>query len=188
MATKRKQTAKKAKTVGKKKKATRKTAKKTARKTAPKKTTKKTAKKAKAAVKADPRPVVAREPKKPKAKRPVAVKKKLSSFREMLLKKKEALSRHLQSELSGLEATDKHHLADLEEMASDTQDTDSVCEIMEIGAHTLEQVDKALTRIDDGSYGLCEECGDSIPFVRLEALPFATLCVSCKRKEELARR
>ena len=200
-----KRTTKKAKTAATKKKATKKKAtkkkatkktpskaaresspksKKAASKASPKKTTKKAAKKAKAA----PPVAAAPEPKKPKAKISPAMKRKLRSFREMLLTKKEALSRHLQSELSGLEAADKHHLADLEEMASDTQDTDSVCEIMEISASTLEQIDKALTRIDDGSYGLCEDCGDSIPVVRLEALPFATLCISCKRKEELAQR
>ncbi len=116
-----------------------------------------------------------------------ASRQKLDTIRDALLLKKEALTRHLQSELSGLETADKHHLADLEEMASDTQDTDSVCEIMEVGANTLEQVEQALTKLDQGTYGRCEDCDGDIPFERLEALPFATLCVSCKRKRELAR-
>jgi DnaK suppressor protein len=111
--------------------------------------------------------------------------RQLDQFRKALLLKKESLTRHLQNELSGLETIDKHHLADLEEMASDTQETDSVCEIMEIGADTLDQIELALNKIEDGTYGLCEECEGEIPFERLEALPFATLCVACKRKQEL---
>src|SRR5262245_49833592 len=61
-------------------------------------------------------------------------------FKEMLLRKKSALTHNLRTELRELEAPDKHHLADLEEMASDTTDTDSVCEIMALGASTIDQI------------------------------------------------
>lgn len=40
----------------------------------------------------------------------------------------------------------------------------------------------ALRKIDDGTYGKCESCGQEIPIERLEAVPAATLCVSCKQK------
>ena len=43
----------------------------------------------------------------------------------------------------------------------------------------LAQVDEALGRIADGSYGRCEECGKAIPVARLEALPHTKLCVAC---------
>ncbi len=108
-------------------------------------------------------------------------------FKEQLLKKKQSLTNYLRTELSELEAADKHHLADLEEMASDTHDTDSVCEIMAVGSDTIDQIDRALVRIEDGTYGACEDCGDHISFERLEALPFATLCVNCKKKREILR-
>ena len=111
----------------------------------------------------------------------------LKFFKEMLLKKKFLLTNHLKTELSELEAPDKHHLADLEEMASDTHDTDSVCEIMALGASTIDQINLALAKIDDGTYGLCEDCGDHISFERLEALPFAVLCVNCKKRREVPR-
>ena len=48
----------------------------------------------------------------------------------------------------------------------------------------LSQVERALARIDDGSYGHCERCGNAIPKPRLQAFPRATLCVSCKQREE----
>jgi len=48
----------------------------------------------------------------------------------------------------------------------------------------LEQVEHALTRIGDGSYGVCESCGKPIGKLRLQAFPRATLCRSCKEAEE----
>jgi DnaK suppressor protein len=45
---------------------------------------------------------------------------------------------------------------------------------------TVVEIDRALAKIEDGTYGLCEQCGDTIPDARLQALPYAALCVSCK--------
>lgn len=52
---------------------------------------------------------------------------------------------------------------------------------------TLEAVDNALARMDDGLYGICEQCGTAIERDRLEALPYATLCMECKRGQERRR-
>jgi DnaK suppressor protein len=51
-------------------------------------------------------------------------------------------------------------------------------------AEALDQTERAIARIDDGSYGNCESCGEPIGAARLEAYPRATLCVSCKQREE----
>ena len=48
----------------------------------------------------------------------------------------------------------------------------------------LVQAERALLRIEDGTYGVCESCGNPIGKARLQAFPRATLCVSCKQKEE----
>ncbi len=48
----------------------------------------------------------------------------------------------------------------------------------------LDKVERALTKIGKGTYGLCERCGNPIDRARLEALPHAELCIECKRKEE----
>jgi RNA polymerase-binding protein DksA len=48
----------------------------------------------------------------------------------------------------------------------------------------LNQIEFALTRIDDGTYGVCENCGNAIGKGRLQAFPRATLCVSCKERQE----
>ena len=46
----------------------------------------------------------------------------------------------------------------------------------------LRKVERALARIEDGTYGICESCGQSIPVARLEVLPYATECVTCARR------
>ena len=51
----------------------------------------------------------------------------------------------------------------------------------------MEKIDKALQRMDDGSYGLCERCGKPIEKARLKALPYANLCLKDKQAEERDR-
>jgi len=51
----------------------------------------------------------------------------------------------------------------------------------------VEEIDRALLRMDTGSYGICERCGRKIAVARLEALPFAALCIECKSREERRR-
>ena len=49
---------------------------------------------------------------------------------------------------------------------------------------TLAQVERTLQKLDDGTYGLCDNCGQPINPARLEALPHANLCVNCKALHE----
>ena len=49
-------------------------------------------------------------------------------------------------------------------------------------AAALAEVDRALAKVDEGSYGLCDECGRPIGSERLEAIPAATLCVTCSAR------
>lgn len=51
-------------------------------------------------------------------------------------------------------------------------------------AEVLEQSERALARMDDGTYGICESCGEAIGKLRLQAFPRATLCMQCKKKQE----
>jgi len=46
------------------------------------------------------------------------------------------------------------------------------------------KIQKAVDRIDDGEYGICQECGDDIAIPRLKARPMTTLCINCKSKQE----
>jgi len=51
----------------------------------------------------------------------------------------------------------------------------------------IDQMNRAIQRIEDGNYGTCERCGNPIEAARLKALPHALLCMDCKRREERAR-
>lgn len=52
----------------------------------------------------------------------------------------------------------------------------------------LEKIDRALTKIEDGSFGACEECGEEINVKRIEARPETTLCIKCKEEQERAEK
>jgi DnaK suppressor protein len=51
----------------------------------------------------------------------------------------------------------------------------------------LAQIDEALRRLDDGSYGVCVTCERRIDFERLDAIPYSTQCMDCRRREESGR-
>ncbi len=69
------------------------------------------------------------------------------------------------------------------EAASETSETERNLALIDQLEQTREHVKGALVRLDDGTYGNCVTCGKPIPAERLEALPFAEQCVSCKSKE-----
>jgi DnaK suppressor protein len=48
----------------------------------------------------------------------------------------------------------------------------------------LDKIDEAIVRIDEGTYGICDECGNEIRIKRLEARPVAKYCIDCKTKQE----
>jgi RNA polymerase-binding protein DksA len=77
---------------------------------------------------------------------------------------------------------------DLVDIASDDIDRKM---IEAIGAQELKRlklIDSALTRIRQGKYGLCMKCGKKIPHDRLEAIPYALMCIECKTAEERRNR
>jgi DnaK suppressor protein len=57
-------------------------------------------------------------------------------------------------------------------------------QLAELEAKELAQVERALRRLKQGTYGKCEGCGAKIPVVRLNALPYSTLCIGCQREME----
>ena len=73
---------------------------------------------------------------------------------------------------------------DLAETASITLGREIDYTLGENSGHVLVDIDAALKRIDDGTYGTCVSCGNEIPLGRLEAHPAASLCIDCKRRAE----
>ena len=69
---------------------------------------------------------------------------------------------------------------ELEEEAVDLEETDVEQAILDNENELLVEVQQALARIENGTYGICSNCGQPIPEKRLEAIPWATLCVNCE--------
>jgi RNA polymerase-binding protein DksA len=82
---------------------------------------------------------------------------------------------------TGEDAVYDNHLADT---ATVTYDRELDYTLEENAEHVLSDIDSALQRIDDGSYGECTNCSREIPPERLEARPWATLCIDCQRTRE----
>lgn len=75
---------------------------------------------------------------------------------------------------------------DAADRASETVEQDLALSLLGSAEKTLDQIDAALRRIEDGSYGRCEECETPIPAARLEAIPYAVCCVECAARQERA--
>ena len=73
------------------------------------------------------------------------------------------------------------HMADL---GSDNFEQELTLSLMGGEEDTLDQIEAALARVEEGTYGRCEACDEEIPAVRLEAIPYATFCVNCASQRE----
>ncbi|MFH1923195.1 MAG: TraR/DksA family transcriptional regulator [Planctomycetota bacterium] len=73
------------------------------------------------------------------------------------------------------------HMADI---GTDNFEQEFTLSLMESEGGTLEKIEAALERLEEGTYGECEECGAKIPKTRLNALPYATMCVKCASEYE----
>jgi DnaK suppressor protein len=87
----------------------------------------------------------------------------------------------LDEEVEEIAATSDNHLA---ETATATLGREIDYTLGENSEEVLAQIDAALKRIDQGTYGTCARCGREIAVERLEAYPWASLCIDCKREAE----
>jgi RNA polymerase-binding protein DksA len=87
----------------------------------------------------------------------------------------------LDEEIDELSYSSDNHLA---ETATATLGREIDYTLGENSGEVLARIDGALKRIDEGTYGTCENCGREIATERLEAYPWASLCIDCKREAE----
>ena len=85
------------------------------------------------------------------------------------------------SEGNGVLSSMPIHMADL---GSDNFEQEFTLSLMETEEGTLGDIEAALERVEDGTYGVCEECGVKIPKKRLNAIPYASMCVKCASLSE----
>ena len=119
-------------------------------------------------------------------------KAEMKSFREQLLALRvrlrgdvsqmaDATLKKNRSEANGDLSSMPIHMADI---GSDNFEQEFTLSLMESEGGTLEHIETSLERIEDGTYGQCEECGLRIPKTRLKAIPYATMCVKCASESE----
>jgi DnaK suppressor protein len=110
-------------------------------------------------------------------------KDRLARFRAQLLEKQRQLSDVVGRTVLYKDQQDDSN-KDLGDQASTAYTREFVFELGNGESRLLRDVTAALKRIDDGSFGDCERCGEPIADKRLEALPFARFCIGCQRLAE----
>jgi RNA polymerase-binding protein DksA len=119
-------------------------------------------------------------------------KKELAEFKKIILKAKAEMIegiKHIsedtlkksQKDAAGDISGYTYHMADV---ATDTYDREFSLGIASTEREELYELDDALKKIEDGSFGICEGCKSAISKTRLRALPYARLCVKCQEKKE----
>ena len=110
-------------------------------------------------------------------------KKDLEYFRQLLTKRLEDLLSQADNTVSGMIAP-KENFPDPTDRATLESDRNFMLRIRDRENKLIKKIKKALDRIETGTFGICESCGDDISIERLKARPVTTQCIDCKTKEE----
>lgn len=119
-------------------------------------------------------------------------KKELEYFRQLILKIKDKILEEIkhisedtlkksQKDAAGDISGYTYHMADV---ASDTYDREFSLGLASNEREALYELDDAIKKIDEGTFGICEECKSLITKTRLKAVPYARLCLKCQEKKE----
>lgn len=80
------------------------------------------------------------------------------------------------------------YLPDMVDRASFEINRDLSFRLRDRERQLIRQIGKTIESIEDGTFGICEECGEEIPIARLKASPVTTFCIECKQRQERAHR
>ena len=110
-------------------------------------------------------------------------KKDTKYFQELLANRLEDLLNQADDTVSGM-TTPKENFPDPTDRASLESDRNFMLRIRDRESKLIKKIKKALARIENGTFGICEKCGEDISKQRLNARPVTTQCIECKTKEE----
>ena len=108
----------------------------------------------------------------------------IANLRQVLIRRRDALRKALAGDLSSLKELRQQTGGDVVDAALDAAQDEICSQLAEVESRELAYIDNALERMREGQYGVCEGCEDGIPMARLQALPYATLCIQCQREAE----
>src|ERR1700739_1620579 len=110
----------------------------------------------------------------------------LLRLHKSLMARRDELRKRLGGELKDLRNyKGSDPTGDSADLAFDTGSEEVASQLAELEARELNQIERALGRLKQGTYGVCEGCHKKIPVARLNALPFITTCIQCQREMEL---
>ena len=109
-------------------------------------------------------------------------------MRDLLVMRRDALRKALAGDLSLLKQLREQTGGDVVDAALDAAQDEISSQLAEVESRELANIERALLKIRQGSYGECEVCNCKIPLARLNALPYATSCIECQRAAENERR
>ena len=110
-------------------------------------------------------------------------KDRLEYFKDLLTKRKEGLITEASKTIVDM-SDDEETFPDPTDRASLETDRNFLLRIRDRERKLILKIDEALERIEDGTFGICELCGDDISEERLQARPVTTLCIDCKTDSE----
>lgn len=113
--------------------------------------------------------------------------KKLDWFIDALERQRALLVGEVASTETELHSIQEEREIELEELAQEDRAARSLAQLDDRAKHEIEEIDTALRRVAEGTYGICEACGDPIVEERLRALPATRFCMDCAREQESAR-
>ena len=111
-------------------------------------------------------------------------KKKLTFYTQLLMERKNELLKQALNQDGDIDELRDDQPADPLDMAGNTSSLELMIALGNNERVELAEIDRALEKIANGSYGECEDCRGDIAPARLEAIPTARLCVACKEKQE----
>lgn len=115
-------------------------------------------------------------------------KKDLKRFRELLVNEREQLVKKANKTLTEEATLDTNELPDEIDQASAEYNQSFIFRLRDREKFYLSKIDKALQKLDAGTFGICEACDEPINIKRLEARPVTTLCIRCKEEQEMEER
>lgn len=107
-------------------------------------------------------------------------------FRNLLNERKQELLTEAGKTVDGMD--ENGNFPDPTDRASMESDRSFTLRIRDRERKLIAKIEEALRRLEDGSYGVCEQCGEKIGAARLKARPVTTLCIDCKSVQEVAER
>jgi RNA polymerase-binding protein DksA len=121
-----------------------------------------------------------------RARKPIFSAPERQKYRKTLLKERSELVSDKESrEREALKAAGPDFSVDhMADYGSDNFEQEFTLGLLEKDVEKLRDIDDALLKLEDGSFGLCEDCEERIPVPRLDVIPYARLCIKCKMKEE----